>query len=528
MRIRPPSIPATVFIVFAVFTVIGLQQPMLNADGDPARHIRHGLWMLEHHALISADPFSFTRPGAPFLGFEYGSQLIYALAWKAGGVAAVTILVGLLIATVYALLAWVLLELGVEPLLAYVVTVAAAALGGGHWVARPHLFSFLGTVFLVWWLERPRPVPVWLFVPFFAVWANLHGGFVFGVMLLAAWLAGTVLEWVAGPRDPRWLGRMRYLTLALVCAGLGTLLNPHGLDLHRHVLAFFGNRFNMDHTAEFLSPNFHEIDGRVFLLGILAVLAALTFHRDRPSYPRLLTIAMTLAFGLISVRNVALFGLVALPLVALHVNEAWRRLPDPRGIRGRFGVTAQTGSTLAWVAPVVIAFALLALAHGRVGRAQLVADDFDAATFPIAAVAKGRAAGLQGRIFSEFVWGGYLVYAWPEQRIFIDGGTDFFGDSLYEEYSRVRRLSPGWRKILERWDIQLALLRPKSSLAHELSRDSRWTPWFCDSVAVVLRRGSDGPAPYPPSRADSAERALTKCSRSAGVADSSTASNADE
>jgi hypothetical protein len=483
--------------------------------------------MLQHHALISADPFSFTRPGAPFLGFEYGSQLVYALAWKAGGIAAVTVLVGLLIASVYALLAWLLLRLNVEPLLAYIVTLGAAALGAGHWVARPHLFSFLATVLLLWLLERPRPAPVWLFVPFFAVWANLHGGFVFGAMLLTVWLAGTVAEWLASGRDSRWLPRIKYLAIALVCAGLGTLLNPHGLDLHRHVLTFFGNRFNMDHTAEFLSPNFHEIDGRIFLLGILGVLAALTFHRERPSYPRLLAITMTLAFGLISVRNMALFGLTALPLVALHVSDAWRRLPDPRGIRGRFGATAQTGSTLPWVLPVVIAFVLLALAHGRVGRVQVVADDFDPATFPIAAVAKGREAGLQGRMFSEFAWGGYLVYAWPEQRIFIDGGTDFFGDPLYEEFSRVRRLSPGWRDILRRWDIQLALLQPGSSLAHELSRDSRWTPWYCDSVAVILQRSAD-PPPYSRATADSAERRLSACAHPGKPISSGSPGNADE
>src|SRR6478672_2727299 len=527
MRVRPPSIPATVFAVFAVFTVIGLQQPMLNADGDPARHIRHGLWMPQHHALISADPFSFTRPGAPFLGFEYGTQLVFALAWKAGGIAAVTVLVGLLIASVYALLAWVLLRLNVEPFMAYIVTVGAAALGGGHWVARPHLFSFLATVVLVWLLERPRPAPVWLFVPFFAVWANLHGGFVFGAMLLAVWLGGTALEWLASGRDPRWLPRMKYLFAALVCAGLGTLLNPHGLELHRHVLTFFGNRVNMDHTAEFLSPNFHEIDGRIFLLGILGVLAALTFHRERPSFPRLLAIAMTLAFGLISVRNMALFGLTALPLVALHVNDAWRGLPDPRGIRRRFGATAETGSTLPWVLPIVVAFVLLGLAHGRVGSTQVVADDLDPATFPIAAVAKGRAAGLEGRIFSEFVWGGYLVYAWPEQRIFIDGGTDFFGDSLYEEFSRVRRLSPGWRKILQRWDIGLALLQPKSALAHELVRDSRWRPWYCDSVAVILRRDPDQPDPYSRTGADSAEHDLASCSRPGRPEPSAAGENAE-
>jgi hypothetical protein len=517
-----------VFIVFALFTVIGLQQPMLNADGDPARHIRHGLWMLEHHALISADPFSFTRPGAPFLGFEYGSQLAYALAWKAGGVAGVTVLVGLLVAASYALLAWILLELDVDPLLAYVVTLAAAALGGGHWVARPHVFSFLATVILLWCLERPRPVPVWLFVPFFAVWANLHGGFVFGAMLLVVWLAGTVLEWLAGGRNPRWLGRIKYLAVAIVCAGLGTVINPHGLELHHHVVTFFGNKFNFNNTSEFMSPDFHQIDGRIFLLGILGVLGALTFRRERPSYPHLLVITMTLAFGLISVRNVSLFGLVALPLVALHVNQAWRALPDFRGMRGRFALTARTGSTLPWVAPVAVALGALALAHGRVAGAQVVADDFDPATFPIAAVAKARAAHLEGRIYSEFVWGGYLVYAWPEQRIFIDGGTDFFGDPLYEEFAKVRRLAPGWRDILERWNIELALLGPRTSLAHELSRDSRWSPWYCDSVAVILRRRSAVPAPYSLAQADSAEQALSACSRHRSAADSAAPGNADE
>jgi hypothetical protein len=79
-RVAAPSIPALVFILLATLVPIALQKPMLNSDGDLARHLRHGRYMLEHGELIRADPFSFTRPGAPFIGFEYGSQLLYALA----------------------------------------------------------------------------------------------------------------------------------------------------------------------------------------------------------------------------------------------------------------------------------------------------------------------------------------------------------------------------------------------------------------------------------------------------------------
>src|SRR5829696_2061099 len=77
-RLRPPSIPAVVFVLLAVVVPTALQTPLLNSDGDLARHLRHGQYMLDQGGLIRIDAFSFTRPGAPFVGFEYGSQLLYA------------------------------------------------------------------------------------------------------------------------------------------------------------------------------------------------------------------------------------------------------------------------------------------------------------------------------------------------------------------------------------------------------------------------------------------------------------------
>src|SRR3954454_15895540 len=136
--------------------------------------------MLEHGGLIRTDPFSFTRPGAPFLGFEYGSQVLYALAERVGGLAGVAILAGLLVGLTYALLAGFLLRRGVDPLLAYLTTILAALVGAGHWLARPHLFSFVAVVLLLDLLEG---APRRQFLPFaalFAIWANIHGGFVYG------------------------------------------------------------------------------------------------------------------------------------------------------------------------------------------------------------------------------------------------------------------------------------------------------------------------------------------------------------
>jgi len=160
--------------------------------------------------------------------------------------------------------------------------------------------------------------------------------------------------------------------------------------------------------------------------------------------------------------------------------------------------------------PAALTMLALAFAHGRVGSIQLIDNRFDATVFPAAAVQKARSVHLQGRLFTEFTWGGYVDYAWPEQKIFIDGGTDFFGEELFREYSNIMRMRPGWRQLLSKWDISLLLLPRDASLTHELARDGRWRTWYCDSLAVVLQR-TDSPSPVTPSRADSAEREIDGC-----------------
>jgi hypothetical protein len=511
-RFFAPSPTALIFMLLAALVPILLQKPLLNSDGDVARHLAHGQYMLQHGGVIRADPFSFTRPGAPFVAFEYGSQLLYGLAERVGGLPAVAILAGLLIALTYALLTRLLLRRGVDPLLACLTVGMAVALGVEHWTARPHLFTFLAVIILLGMLECQPRKPVVGCAALFVVWANVHGGFVYGWILIALYLIGSLAELVWNDDHALWKRRVGYYFVLLVTATVVTLLNPYGLDLHRHLVEFFNKPFMLDNTAEFGSPNFHEPSGKVFLAVLLLTFGSLSLHPRRPTLPHFLLICAGAAFALGSVRNIPLFGLAALPVLAFHLDEASRRLPDPRGVRARFGVTAGRTSTLPWTITVAILLCGLALSRGRVGSLQLIENQFDRTIFPAGAVAKARGADLEGRIFSEFTWGGYLIYAWPEQKIFIDGGVDFFGDDLFREYRTIKQMEPGWRDRLAQRDISLALLRRESALAHEIARDGSWNLWYCDSLAVLLRR-SPATSAMTQSAADSAEGALDDCAR---------------
>jgi hypothetical protein len=150
----------------------------------------------------------------------------------------------------------------------------------------------------------------------------------------------------------------------------------------------------------------------------------------------------------------------------------------------------------------------VALAGGRVAGLDVVPGRFDPKVFPVEAVAKARAERLDGKLFNYYIWGGYLVHQWPEQRIFIDGATDFYGEKLFQEYIQIWNLDPGWQDVMQRWGVTVALVPPRSRLAHELAGDLGWSTWYCDSTAVILRGHMDSSSASP-----QADSVFASCSR---------------
>jgi hypothetical protein len=491
-RLRASIIDLT-FITWVVAVPVALHSRVLNADGDFPRHVVMGEFILRG-GPYQTDAFAHTHTG-PFLTTEWLSQVTIALAHRFGGLAGVAVLGGLLVGLTYALLVAFMRRSGVEAFLAYGTGVVAAVLGSPHWVARPHLFTFLALALLLYRAAHGRRW--WLFLPFFAVWANFHGGFVLGIALLAAMAVGDGIEArvAAEPAErSRWRERMRYHALGAAAGMLGAMINPMGPELLFRIRRILGNEFLLATTSEFQSMDFHELYGRAFLVVVLLILTVLTLRPRRLPVPLLLVTGMTLAGALFARRNGPLFALVTLPLLAVEFDAAWRTL-RLRGL-GRVRAVFEEGERLAvpgrW-APWLAALALLfALRGGAVAGTRLVPDHFDPHKFPVEAVSAARAAGLEGNLYNHFIWGGYLLYAWPEQRIFIDGMTDFLGNDVMQAYLTIERLDGGWEEELRRYDVSLVIVPPGTRLVPAL-RQRGWRTWHADGTAVILVRGDRGP-----------------------------------
>ena len=513
-----PSIPAIIFICLSIFVPLMAQPRLINGDGDLARHLRHGMYMLEHHSLIWRDPFSFTRAGQPFVPFEYGSQLIYALVYRIAGLAGVTIFAGLLIATTYALMARVLLRHQVDALLVLVTTGAAVLLGYHHWLARPHLLSWVAIVALFGLLESRRRPALWIYPLFFALWANIHGGWLYGIALLGIYFAGNLVEYRVFDRSAEQWAATRHFAIALPIALIATLATPMSFRLWSHLYTHLGDSYVIDHTSEFESPDFHSLSSKILLFIVLGALAALVMNRRRMQPAHFLVVFAGAWCSLTAARNLPLLGLTGLAAVALHIDADWRRLPGGWFTQWRSAVArgAASASGSAWIVLCTGVLAYVGFGNGKLFGRRILANEFDANSFPVAAVTRARECHLEGRLYSDFAWGGYILFAWPEQRVFIDGGTDFYGADVMRDAVALSSLDPGWRSVLNRRRVELVLTSVDSRLARELPHTPGWAVWYRDSVAVIMQRIPGVAAEHRPS----SQEVLETCAdlRAEGIA----------
>jgi hypothetical protein len=406
----------------------------------------------------------------------------------------VTIGAGLIIATGCALVVYFLRRRGVDPLLAWLTGTAVAVFGAGHWIARPHLFTFVALALLLPLMEAADRGwrKAWLFLPFFAIWANLHPGFISGLIFLGAYAAGDLAEMIVTNHRAPSIARLRYHATGLALGVVAMFLTPAGVHLPGHIGDLLGNDYIMAVTAEFQSPDFHEPGGKLFLLMILGVMALLTVRDRRMAFPRLFLLLITVAMALIARRNISIFGTLVLPMLALETDFDWRELRIRWIVRARaFVRRIDEGSAAVRFAPGFAAIMIvLAALHGTVAGEAVVVDHFDESNFPVQAVRYGEANQIDGRLLTEMQWGGYVLYAWPGQRIFIDGMTDFFGDDLLREYVEIFGLAPGWDRKLDEHGITTVLLRPDRPLAYALERDRNWVAPHRDSTAALFIRAA--------------------------------------
>jgi hypothetical protein len=475
-----------IFILVLGIRAIVYQDLLLHGDGDLASHLALGDYMLQERAIPTHDPLTFSMQDRPFVAHSWLGSLALTLVYRVGGLPGVTVFATAVLALAYSLVAHFLRRRGLDGRVVLAGAFTAVLLGTMHWLARPHIFTVLAAVILLHLLEAERP-QLWAFAALFALWANLHCGFLLGLMLIGAYLLGAAAE-ARITHDPAWRSTAVRLLSAFGIAVIASCANPYGPMIFVHLTKALQDDVTVALTEEYQSPNFHEPTVLVLLGAIVATIAVVGVVRPRPSLTRLFAILVTLAATLHASRNVDVFSVTGWPLVWLSA----ARMPLHRSGRYWLGDDFARVERAAMPGPWMTASLILALVlvanGGRIAGRQVLRSEFSRAKFPVEALEAARAANSRGRLFTHFVWGGYVALAWPGQRVFITGLK--YDPDVVRSYVTVGSVFPGWQKELENWNITHILVPAESPLVVALVDAKGWCTLHTDSTATLLMRST--------------------------------------
>jgi len=471
-------------------------------DGDLGFHLATGREILRAGRIPTHNVLSFTEPDHVWLLHQGLPALLFELLWRHTGLAGLMALKLLLLMGTWALVFGAALALGASAPWAVLCSLCAAAASAFRFELRPYLFTHLTLAWTLFALARwaraaPRALPLSAALAL-ALGAQLHAGALDSAIVLGCFALGCALELPLA----RLLGRSALSPSGLRAAGAVALAALLGLGAAAALLSIYhplGVRvlsvpFQMathaywsDHVVEFRRPDrlpFAPLAGYWLWLALSGVALVLGLRLRRMHAGWLLMVVAYACASLAFVRMAYAFALISVPLVAAVAT-------------GLFGATVRRALPL---------FALLAsLALGFVYRDHTPGIGLTSWTWPRAAIGFMRAHAVAGPAFVSDAWAGpFLGELYPEQRVFFDNRLEAYSDGFARDvYQRVRYGAPGWDALLDRYDVQLVLLRYATpgearrspghvSLRQQLVLDARYRLVYFDDDGELFVR-VDGP-----------------------------------
>lgn len=434
--------PRTTFaIVFCMFLIVGL----LKLDKDFGWHFMSGNYIV-HHWIPATDIFTYTAKEFHWINHEWlNDVLVYGL-YSIGGQP--------LVALLWAVLGTAALWLVGRRYEASVVVLAAVAIAPFAGV-RPLVWTLLGVATSIFFVRKQKYW--WWLVPVFALWSNLHGGFLLGLVYI---LYKAV--------------RLRSLHLfaVWVAAFFATALNPYGFGIYVEIFRTLTDSSLRTTISEWGAFN---IIYTLWPYGLLWLIGFLLYSLKQPRDYLRFDMAM-LAAGLSSVRNWPLFVIFSMGRVDRYI----RRIND--------ALPAKLDQSRRWVVQGIAAVVTI-LALGCFGTACYAIVQ-ERSSFPVSAVTYLKEHPCDGQLFAYYNYGGYLIWQLPEKPVYIDGRMPSWekpGGSYMKDYLRITT-DPEFRKEqFQKYNVRCVLMPPDEMFVNQLKSDG-WRVVIDQKGHTLLKR----------------------------------------
>jgi hypothetical protein len=454
-----------------------------HSIGDPDIwwHLRNAQYLVKHGSMIRGDMYSYTVSGAPWINHEWLSELPYYLGWRLMGIRGLfLVLLGaaeiILLGVFY--LAYRTSHNVKAAFLASLFAVMLATISFGP---RTLLFGWILLVIELLILNdfiqgKDRS---WVLPPLFLVWVNTHGSWLIGLVFFSVFVASGLIGGQWGRiTAQRWTKtQITKLAAMLALSVMALFVNPYTYHLVFYPFDLaFQQKLNISHVIEWQSLDFHALRGKI-VFAILAAIIVLALARKRQWRLHevgflLIGFYATLTYS----RFMFLAAIVVTPLLAAEMDflPPYRREIDK---------------------PLLNALIIVGILAGMLVRfpsAQYLMGD-TLKEYPAKALPYLQHFTPEGRVFNDYLWGGYLIWNAPQIPVFVDSRVDIydhrgvFGD--YLDALGIKRPL----EVLDKYHIRYVLFTKDTPLAYLLLHSSAWKTNYDDGTTVLLERTSSVP-----------------------------------
>lgn len=441
---------------------LALFSPGLLNDPDSWWHVKVGLWILEHHQAPHVDLWSATRAGAPWTAHEWLSELLMAEAWRLAGWAGVTALFG----AAFGLATWLLgrrLARDLDGVQLLLVLILGLSLMTGSLLARPHLLALPVLVAWTCGLMAARDAgraPSLGLAVLMALWANLHGGWAFGLAIAAPF--GLEAQIAAAPADrfkvARDWGVFGGVSLAAAAC------TPFGFEGVMFPVRQLGMK-SLAGIGEWRAADFSRL--QPIEIALLALLALALTRPIRVPPVRLALLVGMIHLALSHGRHQILLGVVGPLLLAEPLARA---LAPPRRDTDAGRLVPMTGA--------ILGVTLLVL------RLALPITRGDSPGAPMTALRSLPAAVRAAPVLNDYSLGGYLI--WSDVRPYVDSRAELYRDAFLDGYGNLAAGDPAaLDAALARQRTAWTIFPPASPVVALMDRRSGWRRAYADRFAVI-------------------------------------------
>lgn len=462
---------------FLFFLLIFLIFLLPARDPDFGWQLRCGQELLNSGKLCTHNLFSVVLPGYTWAYPILVYPVFLATTFTAFGFWGISILNAFLITLSYLLLFSSIKNKSLQKMSLILISIPLSwsVFSLGLRAQEFSLFFFSLTLFILLRFRLTQTKLILLLPFIFFLWANTHGGLIYGFFLLLFFLVEQLLL-------KNWQKSLSITTL-LTFSFFATLINPFGINLYKEILLH--TQVPLDALiAEWVppSPLYSLALVFVFLFLISSILFSLVTNRKKPSLFLLLASILFFLLALKARRNLP-FSFFVIILLLLETKV----FPSSR--------TKVVSSLFT----VFLVFAILFMGFTRLSSTNKTNTDWSLfcqsapVPYPCNAVSFLQKQPTKGAIFNTYEWGGFLIWQLPEFKVFVDGRMPAWphpsGKSPYTLYLEIIQAQKGWEQVLIDYGVDWILIQNQTFLDLELQKKPK--PWvkeaYRDSEAVIYQ-----------------------------------------